>query len=87
MALRPTAGQTEFEAVPGMVEAWESLLNFFFEFNIFGNPTDNALSAVEELRRWGRSDVDLRFYNPLSMPVPSGSTPRQRPLEGPADIV
>lgn len=69
--LRPTAGQTEFNSVPGLAAGWSEYLNYLLESNIYGVAGDDWLGAVEELKLWGRSDSDLKFYNPLSMPEPS----------------
>jgi len=70
----PTAGQTDFDKVPGLRDAWQQFINDYYEYNLYGNSARNPL-ALQELRKWGRSDADLRFYNPLSMPVPDGSVP------------
>lgn len=75
--LQPTAGQPDFQSIPGLPEAWSQFLNDIMEWNIYGRPNDSALAAVEELKLWGRSDADLRFYNPLSISEPTGSVSRQ----------
>lgn len=70
----PTAGQTDFDQVPGLRAAWQQFINDYYEHNLYGTSQDTPL-ALQELRKWGRSDADLRFYNPLSVPVPDGSEP------------
>ncbi|MBI3269640.1 MAG: hypothetical protein HYZ53_11510 [Planctomycetes bacterium] len=67
----PTAGTHEFDAVPGLREAWSRFIADAFESNLYG-AKDSAHSL---LLRWGYSDVDLRFYNPASMPIVAGSKP------------
>jgi len=69
----PTAGNTEFDSVPGLREAWSDYIKEFFERNLYGPGSDAALG---ELRRWGMSDSDLRFYSPASMPIVAGSQAR-----------
>jgi hypothetical protein len=76
VTLRPTADQQDFARIPGLVEAWSQYLSDAMEFNIYGVPGDRYESAVEQLKKWGRSDADLRFYNPLSMAEPAGSESR-----------
>ena len=72
----PTANLNDFDEVAGLKEAWSNFINGLYEFNLYGNPNDRSQSALEELKRWGRSDSDLRVFNPASMPIPSGSEPR-----------
>ncbi|MCT7952248.1 hypothetical protein NG798_20845 [Ancylothrix sp. C2] len=69
----PTAKLTDFEQVPGLKDLWSSFINDLYETNLYGKPNDRSASALEELQRWGRSDSDLRLYNPASMPIPSPS--------------
>jgi hypothetical protein len=70
----PTAGSAEFDSVPGLRQAWSDFIAHAFELNLYGSPPDIDLSALDELKRWGKSDVDLRFYSPASMPIVPGST-------------
>ena len=70
----PTANTIELNDYPDIKEAWHKLINFYFERNIVGKPGDQAISALEELRAWGRSDSDLRFYNPVNSDRTSGAT-------------
>lgn len=70
----PTANQTDFDRVPGLRDAWQRFLNDSYEANLYANFPNNP-SVLQELRKWGRSDADIRFYNPLSLPVPEGSEP------------
>jgi hypothetical protein len=65
---KPTADQADFEGVPGLPEAWHAFINAYFESNLYGSQ-----GALPELRAWNRSDADLRFFNPASMPVPAGA--------------
>jgi len=69
----PTARLTDFESVPSLKEAWSSLINDYYETNLYEKPNDGVTSALEELQTWGRSDSDLRVYNPASMPIVSPS--------------
>lgn len=71
----PTANTNDFDGVSEIKSAWHTLINYFFEINIQGDPKDRNLSAVEELRLWGRSESDLRFFNPASFPIPEKSKP------------
>jgi hypothetical protein len=64
----PTADQPDFASVPGLPEAWHTFIHAHFEENLYGRG-----GALPELRAWNRSDADLRFYNPASMPVPAGA--------------
>jgi hypothetical protein len=72
----PTANLEDFNQVPGLKEAWSNFINSLYELNLYGDPNDRDLSALDELKLWGRSDNDLRVFNPASMPVPEGSQPR-----------
>ncbi|TKB71216.1 MAG: hypothetical protein E8D46_17770 [Nitrospira sp.] len=72
----PTAKLTDFDRVPGLREAWSEMINDAYETHLYGKPNDENLSALEELRLWGRSDSDLRVYNPASMPMPTTSQPK-----------
>ncbi|WP_143594066.1 hypothetical protein [Synechococcus sp. BO 8801] len=69
----PTANLKDFERVPGLTEAWSDFISDQYETNLYGKPSDRVESALEELQRWGRSDSDLRVYNPASMPIPDPS--------------
>jgi hypothetical protein len=62
----PTAKLTDFERVSGLKDSWSSFINDLYERNLYGD-------ALKELQRWGRSDSDLRVYNPASMPILSSS--------------
>jgi hypothetical protein len=62
----PTARLTDFELVPGLTDLWSSFINEQYERNLYGD-------ALSELQRWGRSDSDLRVYNPASMPIVAAS--------------
>ncbi|WZF21978.1 hypothetical protein WKK05_38550 (plasmid) [Nostoc sp. UHCC 0302] len=62
----PTAKLTDFESVPDLKALWSSFINEQYERNLYGD-------ALRELQRWGRSDSDLRVYNPASMPIVSPS--------------
>jgi len=64
----PTADLHDFDEIPGLRDAWGVNLNSIYDENING-----AKGAVSELRAWGASDSDLRFYNPLVMEVPTGA--------------
>ena len=66
----PTAGLTDFDSIPGLRAAWSKNVNDMFESNNYGSDEGSALS---ELQRWGYSDADIRFFNPLSMPIPAQS--------------
>jgi len=79
----PTAGLTDFDQLPGLRDAWSDFIHRLYDANINGisgwdreNPggSDKPF-AVEELRAWGRTASDLRFYDPLQMDVPANSTP------------
>src|SRR5438105_10631713 len=72
----PTAGSSEFDAGPGLREAWSDFIAHAFEFNLYGSPPEIKLSALRELKLWGKSDVDLRFYSPASIPLVPGSKPK-----------
>lgn len=69
----PTARLTDFDRLPGLREAWSDMINDAYETHLYGKPNDRVQSALEELRSWGRSDNDLRVYNPASMPMPTTS--------------
>jgi hypothetical protein len=76
--LHPTAGTHEFDAVPKLVEAWQEMLQKLTDFMLFTPPTGRErsraeLSAIEELKAWGRDRRDIRYYNPLTMAPPAGS--------------
>jgi hypothetical protein len=76
--LHPTAGTREFDAVPNLVEAWQEMLQKLTDFMLFTPPTGRErsraeLSAIEELKAWGRDRRDIRYYNPLTMAPPAGS--------------
>jgi len=62
----PTARLTDFERVSGLKDSWSSFINEQYESNLYGD-------ALTELQRWGRSDSDMRVYNPASMPILSSS--------------
>jgi len=62
----PTAKLTDFERVSGLKDLWSSFINEQYESNLYGD-------ALRELQGWGRSDSDLRVYNPASMPILSSS--------------
>ncbi|MEG4320724.1 MULTISPECIES: hypothetical protein [unclassified Microcoleus] len=62
----PTAKLTDFDRVSGLKDLWSSFINDQYERNLYGD-------ALRELQRWGRSDSDLRVYNPASMPIVSPS--------------
>ena len=66
----PTANLPDFDRVPGLRAAWSAMINDAYETHLYGKPGDRVQSALEELRLWGRSDSDLRVYNPASMPMP-----------------
>lgn len=70
----PTARLKDFDQVPGLKEAWSKNIENMYELNLYGYPNDDELSALEELRSNGGSDIDLRVYNPASMLIPTGST-------------
>lgn len=72
----PTANLTDFDRVPGLRAAWSAMINDAYETHLYGKPNDRVQSALEELRLWGRSDSDLRVFNPASMPIPAGSQPK-----------
>lgn len=72
----PTARLTDFDGVPGLRDAWSEKINDLYETHLYGDPDDRVESALEELRRWRRSDRDLRVYNPASMPMPPNSQPK-----------
>ncbi|MBI4488860.1 MAG: hypothetical protein HY694_07215 [Deltaproteobacteria bacterium] len=72
----PTARLTDFDRVPGLRAAWSAMINDAYETHLYGKPNDRVQSALEELRLWGKSDSDLRVYNPASMPMPSPSQPK-----------
>lgn len=72
----PTARLKDFERVAGLKDAWSTFINEQYETNLYGKPDDRTMSALEELQKWGRSDSDLRVYNPASMPIPDSSTIR-----------
>jgi hypothetical protein len=65
----PTARLTDFERVSGLKDLWSSFINDLYETNLYGKSNDRTISALEELQAWGRSDSDLRVYNPASMPI------------------
>ena len=69
----PTARLTDFERVAGLKGAWSAFINDLYETHLYGKLNDRVQSALEELRLWGRSDSDLRVYNPASMPMPANS--------------
>ncbi|MTJ15219.1 hypothetical protein FJR11_22175 [Anabaena sp. UHCC 0187] len=69
----PTAKLTDFESVPGLKDSWGLFINDLYETHLYGKPNDRVRSALEELQTWGRSDSDLRVYNPASMPILSPS--------------
>jgi len=69
----PTARMKDFDRVPGLRSAWSEMINDAYETHLYGKPNDRVQSALEELRLWGRSDSDLRVYNPASMPMPQDS--------------
>jgi hypothetical protein len=79
----PTAGLTDFDQLPGLRDAWNDFIHRLYDENINGvsgwepeNPgADNKPFAVEELRAWGRTASDLRFFDPLHMDVPANSIP------------
>jgi len=62
----PTANLTDFERVSGLKDSWSSFINDLYERNLYGD-------GLRELQSWGRSDSDLRVYNPASMPILSSS--------------
>ena len=62
----PTAKLTDFDRVFGLKDLWSSFINDQYERNLYGD-------ALRELQKWGRSDSDLRVYNPASMPIVSPS--------------
>ena len=79
----PTANLNDFDAVAGLREAWSAMIDASYDENINGragwdptkppslnNPTP---FAVEELKAWGRTASDLRYFNPTHMAVPDGS--------------
>jgi hypothetical protein len=68
----PTAGLKEFDEIPGLPDAWSKWIGRIFEDSLYGDSS----SVLERLRKWGQSDADIRFYNPASMPVPTGSRPQ-----------
>ncbi|NRR30593.1 hypothetical protein HSX11_10370 [Oxalobacteraceae bacterium] len=72
----PTARLKDFDSLPGLREAWSAYISHQYETNLYGKAGDDTLSALEELRLWGRSDSDLRVYNPAAVPLLAGSTPR-----------
>lgn len=72
----PTARLNDFDRVPGLRDAWSEMISDAYETHLYGKSTDKVQSALEELRLWGRSDSDLRVYNPASMPMPADSQPR-----------
>jgi hypothetical protein len=77
--LHPTAGTHELDAVPNLVEAWQEMLQKLTDFMLFAPSTGREqsraeLSAVEELKVWGRDRRDIRYYDPLTMPFPAGSS-------------
>lgn len=63
---KPTAQLTDFDRVSGLKDLWSSFINAQYERNLSGD-------ALKELQIWGRSDSDLRVYNPASMPIVSPS--------------
>jgi len=69
----PTARLTDFDRIPNLRPAWSAMINDAYETHLYGKPNDRVQSALEELRLWGRSDSDLRVYNPASMPMPTPS--------------
>src|SRR5262249_40942946 len=76
--LHPTAGTDEFDAVTNLLEGWQELLQQLTDFMLFsprrGNEADRTrLSAVEELKAWGRDRRDIRYYDPLTMEPPANS--------------
>lgn len=81
----PTANLSDFDAVPNLRDKWSEMLDATFDENINGragwDPSKPISEknpepfAVEELKAWGRTASDLRFYNPTHMAVPDGSTP------------
>ena len=72
----PTANLPDFDRVPGLREAWSAKINDAYETHLYGKPSDRTQSALEELQAWGRTDSDLRVFNPASMPIPENSQPR-----------
>lgn len=72
----PTARLSDFDRVADLREAWSSMINDAYETHLYGKPNDRTQSALEELRAWGRTDSDLRVFNPASMPIPANSQPR-----------
>lgn len=72
----PTARLTDFDPVPGLREAWSEMINDAYETHLYGKAGDRVQAALEELKLWGRSDSDLRVYNPASMPMPPTSQPK-----------
>jgi hypothetical protein len=77
----PTAGQDDFDAVPGLRAAWGDMLDSLYNQNINGHTawklgeTRPQPFAIQELTGWGLSASDLRFFNPLVTPVPDGTAP------------
>ncbi|MQY27405.1 hypothetical protein [Nocardia aurantia] len=77
----PTAGQDDFDAVPGLRAAWGDMLDSLYNQNINGHTawkpggTDPQPFAIQELTGWGLSSSDLRFFNPLVIPVPDDAAP------------
>lgn len=72
----PTANLKDFDRVPGLREAWSTMINDAYETHLYGKANDRVQSALEELRLWGGSDSDLRVFNPASMPMPESSQPK-----------
>jgi hypothetical protein len=68
----PTAEQADYDQVPGLRQAWSRFLSDSYESTLYGRQKEDALG---ELSLWGKTRADLRFYNPLTMPVPAGSVP------------
>jgi hypothetical protein len=73
--LDPTAGLTDFDMVPGLRAAWSQMISDLMDQMNFAHfPPGSPPSALDELRAWGGSEADLRFYNPLTTPAPPGTT-------------
>lgn len=76
--LDPTAGLDDFDAIPGLREAWSKNLSDLLDYMNYGGDRGTALF---ELQKWGCSDSDIRFFNPLSMPIPAGSADSNVPWQ------
>jgi len=70
--LDPTANLDDFDSVPGLRDAWSTMLGGLIDVMNYG-PLEGSPTVLDELKLWGGSDADIRFFNPLSMPTPPKS--------------